>query len=234
MTAADRKTGQDPDQDVHPRARPGRPTRRRGTDLTQAIYRATLEELADTSFEELRFDRIALRAGTGKAALYRRWSTTAELVLAALSDPVGGFPSRPTPPGTGSLREDLTTVLTTFAQELEELRGRALRPLLTQRPRHPELFDEILRTLIVPHQKILLAIVEQAAARGEAHPGAVTQRIASVGPRLVITESLLSGAVSGAEVRDLVDEVLLPLMGSRPRDHRPARQPRPGGAEGRH
>ncbi|MGH8921898.1 MAG: TetR family transcriptional regulator, partial [Actinomycetes bacterium] len=87
--------------------------RRRGADLTRAIYRATLEELARTSFEELAFDKIAPLAGTGKSALYRRWSTPAQLVLAALTDPSTGF-GEPTAPGTGSLRGDLTTLLGGF------------------------------------------------------------------------------------------------------------------------
>lgn len=59
----------------------GQPIRRRGTKLTHAIYLATLNELAETSFEELSFDRIAIRAGAGKASLYRRWSSPKELLL---------------------------------------------------------------------------------------------------------------------------------------------------------
>ena len=42
--------------------------RRRGSELTEAIFRTTLEELARTSFAELSFDKIATAAGTGKAA----------------------------------------------------------------------------------------------------------------------------------------------------------------------
>lgn len=189
-------------------------TRRRGDALVRAIFVATLEELAATSFEELSFDKIAARASTGKAALYRRWSTTAELVLAALSDPATGFPE-PSPPETGSLREDLIAVLSTFARCLDEPRGRALQPLLTQSRRHPELFDEVFRTLIVPHQKMLMGIVRAGAARAEADHRAVTQRVASVGPRLIIAESMQRDSVPHDEVAAIVDEVLLPLTAPR-------------------
>jgi hypothetical protein len=79
----------------------GQPIRRRGTKLTHAIYLATLNELAETSFEELSFDRIAIRAGAGKASLYRRWSSPKELLLEALTDPSAGF-GTPRPPDTGS------------------------------------------------------------------------------------------------------------------------------------
>jgi len=117
--------------------------RRRGDALTGAIYRAVLDELARTSFEELSFDKIAPAAGTGKAALYRRWSTPAELVMAALNDPATGFGEVPAPPGTGTLRGDLIALLTGLAGSLGEPRGRALRPLIAQRRRHPGLFDEV-------------------------------------------------------------------------------------------
>lgn len=51
---------------------PATATRRRGESLVRAIHLAALCELADTSLEELSFDKIAARAGTGKAVLYRR------------------------------------------------------------------------------------------------------------------------------------------------------------------
>ncbi|MFJ9173689.1 TetR/AcrR family transcriptional regulator [Streptomyces sp. NPDC102360] len=188
--------------------------RRRGATLLRAIYLATLEELAETSFEELGFEKIAARAGTAKTTLYRRWSTTEELVLAALSDPATGFPL-PSPPDTGSLRGDLAAVLSALAQSLQEPRGRALRPLIGQRPRHPELFEEIFRALVVPHQRLLLDILRAAADRGESDPAGVTQRIASVGPRLVVMESMRHDTVPPAEVAAIVDEVLLPLIAAR-------------------
>lgn len=96
--------------------------------LTEAIYLATLEELTRTGFADLSFDKIATAAGTGKAALYRRWSNPSELVLAALTDPATGF-ERPTPPGTGSLRADLIALLTHFVRALARPRGQAVSAL---------------------------------------------------------------------------------------------------------
>jgi AcrR family transcriptional regulator len=189
-------------------------TRRRGAELTRAIYLTTLTELADSSFEELSFDKIAAKAGAGKASLYRRWSTPAELVLAALTDPVTGFEETPEP-RTGFLRSDLITLLTGFARELDEPRGRALRPLITQRPRHPELYERLFKLLVRPRQELLLNVLRAAAERGEADPLAVKRRIAAVGPRLVIAEHIHSGSVPAREVEAIVDEVLLPL--TRPR-----------------
>ncbi|WP_371783481.1 TetR-like C-terminal domain-containing protein [Streptosporangium subroseum] len=189
----------------------GRATRRRGDALTRAIYLTTLIELAETSFEELSFDKIASRTGTGKASLYRRWTTPAELVLDALTDPVSGF-GEPVKPETGALRTDLVALLHGLAQVLDEPHGRALRPLMTQRPRHPELYDRV-RTLIVqPRQEIILGLLRAAADRGEVRPAAVTARVAAVGPRLVVAEQMDIGTVSAADVEAIVDEVLIPLI----------------------
>jgi AcrR family transcriptional regulator len=185
--------------------------RRRGTELTRAIYQATLEELAATSFEELSFDKIAPRAGTGKSALYRRWRTPAELVLEALRDPVVGLGDKPVP-DTGTLRADLIAVLTTLARTLDEPRGRALRSLLSQRPRHPELFDQVMDLVNRPHLDMLLNCMRKAAERGEADPRRVNARVASVGYRMIVVESMERGTVPDSEVVAIVDEVLIPLM----------------------
>ena len=193
----------------------GRSTRRRGTKLTHAIYLATLNELAETSFEELSFDRIAIRAGAGKASLYRRWSSPKELLLEALTDPSAGF-GTPRPPNTGSVRSDLISTYRSFARVLDQPHGRALRPLMTQRPRYPELFAEIQRRLVEPRLEVVMTILRAGVERGEVAPQAVRPRIAAVGPRLLIAEHMDSGTVTKTEIEAVVTEILLPLVTVRP------------------
>jgi AcrR family transcriptional regulator len=183
--------------------------------LTSAIYRATLDELAETGFDRLSFDKIATSAGTGKAALYRRWTTPAELVLDALTDPLTGFGDIPVP-GTGSLRGDLVFLLGGFARIMQrEPRGRALFPLITQRQHHPELYASLRRMLLEPGQQRILDVLRAAAGRGEVDPAAVTPRIAALGPRLVMADLLEHGTVAPTEVEAIVDEVLLPVLARR-------------------
>ncbi|MEA5367056.1 TetR/AcrR family transcriptional regulator [Amycolatopsis sp., V23-08] len=177
-------------------------TRRRGDDLVRAIYSSALAELAESSFEELSFEKIALRARTGKAALYRRWSTTADLVLDALTDPAAGF-GETRPPRTGSLRGDLMVLLGGFAWILDEPHGRALVQLITQRQRHPALFERVRELVFRPRQELIQELLGKAG----------TARLAAVGPRLVLVAHIESGPVSEAEVEAIVDEVLLPLVG---------------------
>jgi AcrR family transcriptional regulator len=187
-------------------------TRRRGRALTEAIYLATLDELARTGFAALSFDKIATTAGTGKAALYRRWPSVEALVLDALIDPATGFGHPPPQPRTGSLRADLITLLTRFVHVLAEPRGRALRPLIAYRHLHPELFEQVWTSVVRPAQQVLLDVLIEAAARGEADRARISERTASVGPRMLLVEAWRADAVGDDEVARIVDEILVPLL----------------------
>lgn len=74
--------------------RTGRP---RDPRIDVAILRATADLLVEVGYSSLTMSAIAERAGTTKTALYRRWSSKAELVHEA------AFPATPTaiqaPPG---------------------------------------------------------------------------------------------------------------------------------------
>lgn len=59
----------------------GRP---RDARLDAALQAATLELLAERGYDALSIKAVAERAGTTTAAVYRRWSSKAELVLHAV------------------------------------------------------------------------------------------------------------------------------------------------------
>jgi AcrR family transcriptional regulator len=44
-------------------------------ELTDALYRAFFTEWAEKGFAAISLERVATRAGAGKAAIYRRWSS---------------------------------------------------------------------------------------------------------------------------------------------------------------
>jgi hypothetical protein len=58
----------------------------------------------------------------------------------------------------------------------------------------------------------VLRILRAAADRGEATPEAVTERIAVLGPRLVISEHTETGTIPHSEIEAIVSEVLMPLI----------------------
>lgn len=62
------------------------------------------------------------------------------------------------------------------------------------------------------HLKVLLTVLREAAERGEAAPEHITERVASVGPRMITIEAWERDQVDPREVEAVVDEVLLPLL----------------------
>src|SRR5215472_16899601 len=91
-------------------ARPEPPrTRRRGAVLEDAILDAAWDELTAVGYGRVTMAGIAARAGTNKAALYRRWPNRTELLAAAIDRRV--VPLGEQPASTGSLRGDAIAVL---------------------------------------------------------------------------------------------------------------------------
>src|ERR1700743_523137 len=67
-----------------PTRRPAGSKRRLGRSLDAAILEATLAGVAEQGYDRLNMDDIAARAGVGKAAIYRRWSSKAALITDVL------------------------------------------------------------------------------------------------------------------------------------------------------
>jgi AcrR family transcriptional regulator len=59
-------------------------------EKTEAIIAAFFAELGKNGFEALTMDRVAERAGVGKAALYRRWPSKQDMLV----DLVGQYATR--------------------------------------------------------------------------------------------------------------------------------------------
>jgi len=185
-----------------------RGTRRRGDALLEAIYAAVMEELADVGYSALSIERVAERARTGKASIYRRWPTRLELVLAAIDQVM---PRHDDVPDTGNVRDDLLVVLRRIAAIMGSRAGAAAKACVDGTD--DELAKAVRERLLPPRKAMMMSILQRAADRGEISPGAVTQRIAETGPMLLHGELLQRGApITDEAVVDIVDAVLLPLL----------------------
>ena len=184
-------------------------TRRRGDALLAAIYAAVLEELAESGYAALSIERVAERAHTGKASIYRRWPGRLDLVLETLDHTL---PRMDGPPDTGAVRSDLLFVMRQIAEAMNSRVGDATRACLM-----PGGGDELSRAvrerLLPPRKAMLMEILRRGVARGEVRPEAVTERIAETGPMLLHGELVQRGApITEGAVVAIVDEVLLPLL----------------------
>lgn len=182
--------------------------RRRGAELTAAIYDAVLAELADGGFASLTMDAVATRARTGKASLYRRWPTRVELVMDVVYATLPGeYPLE----DTGSFRGDVVAMLGTVVDRLSGPIGEALRGLRGQ-----ALVDTEQRRRIRDHSRDaalenLRELVTRAVGRGEIDPGDVTPLRLEAGPA-ILRNHFLFHERQAFDVAGLVDEVIVPLL----------------------
>ncbi|MGA4989749.1 TetR/AcrR family transcriptional regulator [Nonomuraea bangladeshensis] len=184
--------------------------RRRGEALDAAIYRATLDELAESGYAGLTMERVAERARAGKASLYRRWPSRLELVAEAVRTVL---PTPESVPDTGELRGDLIAMLGQAARALSGPAGEALRGLLGEALSSGSQLGAMRRTSQGMGRKAMEEVVRRAVERGEVDPGVVTPRRLDAGHALLRHHFLFDGTpVPDELVVQIVDEVLVPLL----------------------
>lgn len=133
--------------------------------ITAAINDAVLAELVERGYARLSMEGVAKRAGAGKSALYRRWHTKQDMVLAVLagiSVPMADVPD------TGTLRGDLRALVAAVAAWLTEPPfSRIIPDLVAEATRTPELAEAIATAVGEPRRALARRKLERAIARGE-------------------------------------------------------------------
>ena len=84
---------------------PGRP---RQEHVTAAVLDAVVALVTESGMGALTMDAVAARAGVSKPAMYRRWPTKQDLVIAAAESRIGSL----SVPDMGDFRAELRAVLT--------------------------------------------------------------------------------------------------------------------------
>lgn len=133
-------------------------------EVTNSLLRAFLEEWAVHGYAALSLERVAARAGAGKAAIYRRWPS--KLALAA--DAVQKFGMVLTDVADkGSLRDDLRAYLLTLRRALRHRLVRKILPdLYAEVSRGSELLS-VLQDLSASRRRGGASLIERAIGRGE-------------------------------------------------------------------
>jgi AcrR family transcriptional regulator len=183
--------------------------RRRGEVLEEAIMRAALAELAEVGYTGVSMERIASRAHTSKAAIYRRWPDRAHLV----ADSYMRFVVTDIEiPDTGSLRGDVIALMRQLADLTTSPVILMLYGLLADAGDNGELRAVIKEHVVTLKPRLMGAILEQARARGELHRP-LTPRQMSLPIDLLRNELLQHGAgVTDRAIAEIVDEIFLPLL----------------------
>lgn len=150
--------------DDHRCRMPGRP---RNPEVEQRLLQVALQQLAREGYSRMSLDSVAAEAGISKPAIYRRWSSKADLATAALRTIQVNEP----PVDTGSAMGDLIGILQNFRQSLLRPNGISLIGTVLAEEHHtPELLRLFRQRIVTPRRQMLRAVLETAQARGQLRP----------------------------------------------------------------
>ena len=155
--------------DVHGGRTGGRPSGAavKRPAVTDALTRALFVEWAAMGYGALSLERVAKRAGVGKAALYRRWPSKAAMVadgLARVGLTITDIDDQ------GSLVDDVHALLRVLRRVLRHpLVRRILPDLHAELGRSLELRDAV-RPFQAQRRARAIMVIERAISRGELPP----------------------------------------------------------------
>jgi AcrR family transcriptional regulator len=145
--------------------RPGRP---RSERADRAIMAATVSLFAESGAAGLCIEKVAARAGVGKATIYRRWPGKEDLLLDAMA---GLKAPLPEPPGV-SVREDLVMLLEAMCEQFADpCQAREFALLLGEGAKYPRLMTRYTETVIEPRREVFRSVLRRGVVTGELRAG---------------------------------------------------------------
>jgi AcrR family transcriptional regulator len=137
--------------------------------IEKRVLTAALTVYGEVGWAGFTFDAVARRAPVGKAALYRRWPTKEDLLLAAL-ERLAERPEEPLNPN------DLRGCLTAMAGQVIAMyvgpKAMVLPRVLIEAGQYPQRFEEMVQNIVQARFTGGRCIVQAALDRGELPPGA--------------------------------------------------------------
>ncbi len=176
---------------------------------TPEILQAALAVLAEVGYDRLTMEAVAARAHAGKATLYRRWSSKAELVVEAVT--VMKTECMPPLSDAGSLREDLHTIAALITSRISRDELCVMRGLASALAHDRDLATVFEREFVGQRRADMAELLRRAQRRGEIPPGKDIEILAHILPSMVFVRSLVTSQQVDLEfLQRLIDEVLIP------------------------
>jgi AcrR family transcriptional regulator len=178
-----------------------------------AILNAALAAVTENGYNDTNMNDIAARAGVGKAAIYRRWSSKAALITDAL---VYWRPELvdTSVPDTGSLTGDLENVIERVERIDNDLISNDLVLRVALEAAHdPQLASALDDLLLFKGRRVVSTILAQAAARGEIAADRDWSLVADVIVAMILLRGVSGQSVDANFVREVIDTLVLPALG---------------------
>ena len=184
-------------------ARRGRP---RNPEADRAIIEATLELVAEEGIGALSVESVAVRAGVGKATIYRRWPSKEALVLDALTSLNDELPPVPT---AGSLRDRMVEMVDAIrCKSMDTVSGRIMPRMLSYGVCHPELFQIYYDRVLDPRRERFRVVLRGGIAAGELKAEADIDFLVTLFSAPMIYMNLTGARPTRETTEALVDAVL--------------------------
>jgi len=191
--------------------------RKRDHTRDPEILAAAIDVLAETGFDGMTIDMVAARAKAGKATLYRRWPSKADLVLDAVACmKAGTVPA--VVPDTGTLRGDLIALIKPHSIEEGAKKLQVMAGLVSMLSQSPELAEAANAAIVEPRVALNRLLLQRAIDRGEISPDCDVDAIAMLMPAIAAFRTVVQRKPMDREfLVSLIDGVVLPAAGIRPR-----------------
>ncbi|WP_108127714.1 TetR/AcrR family transcriptional regulator [Saccharospirillum mangrovi] len=190
----------------------GGATRRRGSELEEAILQAAWDVLVEQGYEGFTYEAIAARAQTSRPVLYRRWTQREALLQATLRY---GWPEPVALADTGRLRTDAIAMMKHFGQSNRvEIITQVGAQLMAYFRETKTGFSDLRKMMLSPERAGRVAtIVKRAVERGELAAMPTSPRVLTLPVDLVRHELLMTmRRVPDQTIIDIVDDIWLPLL----------------------
>ncbi|MFJ3393580.1 TetR/AcrR family transcriptional regulator [Leifsonia aquatica] len=190
--------------------------RKRDHTRDPEILDAALDVLAETGYDRMTIDMVAARAKAGKATLYRRWASKADLVIDAVACMKKGDIDFDALPDTGTLRGDLVAMMKPHTIVDAEKKLQIMAGLVSMLAKDPGLADTVNAAIVEPRASVNRIFLRRAVERGEIPADADIDKLALLAPAMASYRVLiLRKPVDREFLLSIMDDVLLPAVGIR-------------------
>jgi AcrR family transcriptional regulator len=195
--------------------RPVRRGRKRDHSRDADILDAALEVLAEVGYSRMTMDTVAARAKAGKATVYRRWPSKAELVVEAIARMNRTQVDLDRPLDTGTLRGDLLGLYRPHSIDEGERRLKIMAGLASMISDDHAVAEAVNAAVVQPWADAHLLFMRRALNRGEIPAAADIESASHVIPSMAAYRALIQRKPFAREfLVALVDGVILPGLGA--------------------
>lgn len=187
--------------------------RKRDDTLDTRIIEAAIDILEDVGFDSMTMDMVAGRAKAGKATVYRRWDSKAELVRDALVWMSTSSVNLADLPDTGTLRGDLLGVMKPYSLEYSQRKLRVLAGLGSFFSEHKKLAEDVNEQIFGPWTEVNRRLMQRALERGEIANEAGIEMACQVIVSMTLYRTVTLNKPFDKDIySDLLDDLLLAAL----------------------